>query len=65
MQEDVPTVLLYSSGDGNQTNFLYGSDNCKIYVPDAALSYYKSAEIWSEYTNLCPLSEYKEGGEND
>lgn len=65
VQEDVPTVLLYSSGDGNQTNFLYGSDNCKIYVPDAALSYYKSAEIWSEYTNLCPLSEYKEGGEND
>lgn len=43
------------------TNALQNTNNCPIYVPDAALEVYKTATNWSQYQDrIKPLSEYVE-----
>ena len=49
------TTLILGNADGvatlANTNAFYGADNCIIYVPDALVNDYKSANNWSTYAS--------------
>jgi hypothetical protein len=52
--EAVNPPVLYSTSFATTKNFT-------IYVPDASVNAYKSAEYWSTYADkIKPLSEYQE-----